>query len=91
MKTVFQIFNESLSISLNMQNAVDFTLTADNRFALLENVVSSLDQNIVEIIQLQSNFNILLQYWLNYDPILIVGPEGCGKSLLVKHSIRQLR
>jgi len=41
-----------------MHNAVDFTLQSNGNFTLLDNKVSKDQSEIVEIIQLQSNFNI---------------------------------
>ncbi len=36
----------------------------------------------------------MFRSWLdmeNRQPFIIVGPEGCGKELLLRHSFKQLR
>lgn len=48
-------------------------------------------QPVVPTVEISSNADIILPWLRNGDPFILVGPEGCGKSVLLRHCFDQLK
>jgi len=46
---------------------------------------------VVKTVGLQRNFANFKQWLDQGDPFIIVGPEGCGKSLMIRYAFSQIR
>ncbi|KAI9564905.1 hypothetical protein GHT06_008646 [Daphnia sinensis] len=46
---------------------------------------------LVPTINLQVAYQMIQPWFNNKEHVLVVGPEACGKSLLVEHCVRQIR
>ena len=49
------------------------------------------DSYPVNVVSLQRNMQILKQWVQFNDPFVVVGPEGCGKNLLIKTAFKELQ
>lgn len=43
---------------------------------------------VVQTVSFQRNVDIVRKWIENMEPFIVVGPEGCGKSMLIKHLIK---
>ena len=44
------------------------------------------DLPVIQTVDLSKNFDLIAPWLDNNEPFLLVGPEGCGKSMLLRHA-----
>eukprot|EP01105_Mastigella_eilhardi_P022238 TRINITY_DN5471_c0_g1_i1.p1 TRINITY_DN5471_c0_g1~~TRINITY_DN5471_c0_g1_i1.p1 ORF type:complete len:3987 (-),score=1077.90 TRINITY_DN5471_c0_g1_i1:1263-13184(-) len=62
------------------------------KLTILDFTLSDLNNEaMVATVEAQGNASLLLPCLRNAEPVILVGPEGCGKNMLLKHCFSQLK
>jgi dynein heavy chain 2, cytosolic len=49
------------------------------------------DKAVVQTVSVQRTQAMIVPWIENFEPFILVGPEGCGKSMIINHAFRQRR